>query len=169
MVRFGLFFKYKLFGLNLWINQKVYKEDVRSYSSIVKVNVQKLVVVEEIVFLYFFEDFDLDIDDKFQKRLNKRGNSLGVLSVLFGVRFENISKIFKGVQILKDCSWEVKKGERVGFVGVNGVGECVVFCYIFCCDGKFYVLILCSCNFEYILFLIIQDDKNYELVFFMGD
>lgn len=26
-------------------------------------------------------------------------------------------------QVLKDCSWEVKKGERVGLVGVNGAGK----------------------------------------------
>jgi ATPase subunit of ABC transporter with duplicated ATPase domains len=36
---------------------------------------------------------------------------------------ENIAKTFKGVNILKDVSWEVKKGERVGLVGVNGAGK----------------------------------------------
>lgn len=30
---------------------------------------------------------------------------------------------FKNQQVLKDCSWEVKKGERVGLVGVNGAGK----------------------------------------------
>lgn len=28
-----------------------------------------------------------------------------------------ISITFKNQQVLKDCSWEVKKGERVGLVG----------------------------------------------------
>ncbi len=28
-----------------------------------------------------------------------------------------VSMTFKNQQVLKDCSWEVKKGERVGLVG----------------------------------------------------
>lgn len=39
------------------------------------------------------------------------------------MKFENISKIFKGSMVLKDVLWEVKRGERVGFVGINGVGK----------------------------------------------
>ena len=30
---------------------------------------------------------------------------------------------FKNHQVLKDCTWEVKKGERAGLVGVNGAGK----------------------------------------------
>jgi ATPase subunit of ABC transporter with duplicated ATPase domains len=30
---------------------------------------------------------------------------------------------FKNDQVLRDCSWDVKKGERVGLVGVNGAGK----------------------------------------------
>ena len=30
---------------------------------------------------------------------------------------------FKGADVLKDISWEVKKGERVGLVGWNGAGK----------------------------------------------
>lgn len=30
---------------------------------------------------------------------------------------------FKNQQVLKDISWDVKKGERVGLVGVNGAGK----------------------------------------------
>ena len=30
---------------------------------------------------------------------------------------------FKNHQVLKDVSWDVKTGERVGLVGVNGAGK----------------------------------------------
>ncbi|GFR43044.1 hypothetical protein Agub_g4050 [Astrephomene gubernaculifera] len=49
-----------------------------------------------------------------------RTGSSGISS---GIRLENISMTFKNQQVLKDCSWEVKKGERVGLVGVNGAGK----------------------------------------------
>lgn len=49
-----------------------------------------------------------------------KGLSTGIDS---GVRLERISKTFKDDQVLKDCSWEVKKGERVGLVGINGAGK----------------------------------------------
>ncbi|XP_042512974.1 ABC transporter F family member 5-like [Macadamia integrifolia] len=57
-----------------------------------------------------------------QNRTNKHSNS-GASSVSSGVRLENISKTYKGVTVLKDVSWEVKKGEKVGLVGVNGAGK----------------------------------------------
>lgn len=47
----------------------------------------------------------------------------GASSVSSGVRLENIGKSFKGVTVLKDVNWEVKKGEKVGLVGVNGAGK----------------------------------------------
>ncbi|KAI7737163.1 hypothetical protein M8C21_009002 [Ambrosia artemisiifolia] len=56
----------------------------------------------------------------------KRGNkhsATGASSISSGVRLENISKSYKGVTVLKDVSWEVKKGEKVGLVGVNGAGK----------------------------------------------
>lgn len=34
-----------------------------------------------------------------------------------------MSKSYKGVTVLKDITWEVKRGEKVGLVGVNGVGK----------------------------------------------
>ncbi|PIN20225.1 putative transporter (ABC superfamily) [Handroanthus impetiginosus] len=55
------------------------------------------------------------------KRGNK--NSSGASSISSGVRLENVSKSYKGVTVLKDISWEVKKGEKVGLVGVNGAGK----------------------------------------------
>jgi len=39
------------------------------------------------------------------------------------VRLEGISKSYKGVTVLKDVSWEVQRGEKVGLVGVNGAGK----------------------------------------------
>lgn len=74
----------------------------------------------------------------------------GASSVSSGVRLENVAKAraalrsrppaaaprgaeltrtaaaaqaFKGADVLKDISWEVKKGERVGLVGWNGAGK----------------------------------------------
>ncbi|RZR82650.1 hypothetical protein BHM03_00009104 [Ensete ventricosum] len=56
-------------------------------------------------------------------RQGRKRSSTGASSVSSGVRLENISKSFKGVTLLKDVSWEVKKGEKVGLVGVNGAGK----------------------------------------------
>ncbi|KAG8373299.1 hypothetical protein BUALT_Bualt11G0009500 [Buddleja alternifolia] len=55
------------------------------------------------------------------KRGNK--NSAGASSISSGVRLENLSKSYKGITVLKNISWEVKKGEKVGLVGVNGAGK----------------------------------------------
>ncbi|KAI8110701.1 hypothetical protein M9435_002375 [Picochlorum sp. BPE23] len=40
-----------------------------------------------------------------------------------GIRLEEVAVTFKNHQVLKNASWEVKKGERVGLVGVNGAGK----------------------------------------------
>ncbi|KAF5791156.1 putative ABC transporter, AAA+ ATPase domain, P-loop containing nucleoside triphosphate hydrolase [Helianthus annuus] len=56
------------------------------------------------------------------ERRNKPSGT-GASSISSGVRLENISKSYKGVTVLKDVSWEVKKGEKVGLVGVNGAGK----------------------------------------------
>jgi ATP-binding cassette subfamily F protein 3 len=39
------------------------------------------------------------------------------------LRLEHISKIYSTGEVLKDVTWEVKPGERVGLVGVNGAGK----------------------------------------------
>lgn len=51
------------------------------------------------------------------------GDRAGASSVSSGVRLEGIKKTFKGMELLRDINWEVKKGERVGLVGVNGAGK----------------------------------------------
>lgn len=39
------------------------------------------------------------------------------------LRLENISKIYPTGTVLKDVTWEVKPGDRIGLVGVNGAGK----------------------------------------------
>jgi ATP-binding cassette, subfamily F, member 3 len=39
------------------------------------------------------------------------------------LRLEHISKIYPTGEVLKDINWEVKAGERIGLVGVNGAGK----------------------------------------------
>ncbi|CAK6690020.1 MULTISPECIES: ATP-binding cassette domain-containing protein [unclassified Synechococcus] len=39
------------------------------------------------------------------------------------LRLERISKIYPTGEVLRDVTWEVKAGERIGLVGVNGAGK----------------------------------------------
>lgn len=39
------------------------------------------------------------------------------------LRLEHISKIYPTGEVLKDVNWEVKSGDRIGLVGVNGAGK----------------------------------------------
>ncbi len=43
------------------------------------------------------------------------------------IRFEGISKIYSTDIVLKNISWEIKKGEKVGLVGSNGAGKSTQF------------------------------------------
>ncbi|KAG8383438.1 hypothetical protein BUALT_Bualt04G0013300 [Buddleja alternifolia] len=62
-----------------------------------------------------------------QSQVNyKRGNSknsTGASTISSGVRLENVTKSYKDATVLKNINWEVKKGEKVGLVGVNGAGK----------------------------------------------
>ncbi len=39
------------------------------------------------------------------------------------LRLERISKIYPNAEVLKDVTWEVNPGERIGLVGANGAGK----------------------------------------------
>jgi len=39
------------------------------------------------------------------------------------LRLEHISKIYPTGEVLKDINWEIKAGDRIGLVGVNGAGK----------------------------------------------
>jgi ATP-binding cassette subfamily F protein 3 len=39
------------------------------------------------------------------------------------LRLERVSKIYPTGEVLKDVTWEVKGGDRIGLVGVNGAGK----------------------------------------------
>lgn len=65
---------------------------------------------------------DNSADEVQKKRGNKQSN-MGASTISSGIKLENISKSYKGVTVLKDVTWEVKKGEKVGLVGVNGAGK----------------------------------------------
>lgn len=39
------------------------------------------------------------------------------------LRLEHVSKIYPTGEVLKDVNWEVKPGDRIGLVGVNGAGK----------------------------------------------
>ncbi|KAG0600852.1 hypothetical protein M758_11G066000 [Ceratodon purpureus] len=93
-------------------------------------------VVEEEVPLFLLEEaFEKDSFEKESekggsksegtesKKESRKKEKTGASSVLSGVKLENVSKTYKNATVLKDVSWEVKRGERVGLVGINGAGK----------------------------------------------
>ncbi|WCJ31764.1 ABC transporter F family member 5 [Euphorbia peplus] len=73
-------------------------------------------------------DPDTDIESLFSStdEFNKRGAKkqfTGASGITSGIKLENITKTYKGLTVLKNVTWEVKKGEKVGLVGVNGAGK----------------------------------------------
>ncbi|KAH9718284.1 ABC transporter F family member 5 [Citrus sinensis] len=67
--------------------------------------------------------FSSSADEFENKKYSNKQSNTGASSISSGVKVENISKSYKGVTVLKDVTWEVKKGEKVGLVGVNGAGK----------------------------------------------
>ena len=43
------------------------------------------------------------------------------------LRLERVSKIYSTGEVLRDVTWEVKTGDRIGLVGVNGAGKTTQF------------------------------------------
>ncbi|KAH7851911.1 hypothetical protein Vadar_018248 [Vaccinium darrowii] len=86
----------------------------------VETPVAKTSVEEDDIESLFSENSTDEIN---YKRANNKKSNSGASSVSSGIRLENVSKSYKGVTVLKDVSWEVKKGEKVGLVGVNGAGK----------------------------------------------
>ncbi len=39
------------------------------------------------------------------------------------LRLEHVSKIYPNCEVLRDITWEVRRGDRIGLVGVNGAGK----------------------------------------------
>uniref|UniRef100_A0A7N0UPV8 ABC transporter domain-containing protein n=2 Tax=Kalanchoe fedtschenkoi TaxID=63787 RepID=A0A7N0UPV8_KALFE len=70
-----------------------------------------------------FSNSNTRIEHSDPRRGAKKSNAAGASGISSGVKLENVSKGYKGVTVLKDVTWEVKKGEKVGLVGVNGAGK----------------------------------------------
>ena len=58
---------------------------------------------------------------KIRKSVNLHNHPLPQRNLM--LRLEHISKIYPTGEVLKDINWEVKPGDRIGLVGVNGAGK----------------------------------------------
>lgn len=101
-------------------------------SNTTRVAAVRTAVEEEVPLFMLEEAFEKDYvspesesngDPAPAKKDSKRKDKAGASTVLSGVKLENISKTYKDATVLKDVSWEVKRGERVGLVGINGAGK----------------------------------------------
>ncbi|EXC19706.1 ABC transporter F family member 5 [Morus notabilis] len=90
----------------------------RSSAVAVEESAPETMTKEEIESLFSNET----VDEFDRKRDGKQSNS-GASGISSGIKLENVSKTYKGVTVLKGINWEVKKGEKVGLVGVNGAGK----------------------------------------------
>lgn len=86
--------------------------------SVVSVDIAETSVKVDIESLFLKNSLE-NVDYKWGNR--QYGTSAS--SISSGVRLENVTKSYKGVTVLKYINWEVKKGEKVGLVGVNGAGK----------------------------------------------
>ena len=57
-------------------------------------------------------------------RVMEQTNQPGYTSL----RLENVGITFRNQQVLRDVTWGVQTGDRIGLVGANGAGECVCVC-----------------------------------------
>ncbi|KAL3633200.1 ABC transporter F member 5 [Castilleja foliolosa] len=76
---------------------------------------------EDIESLFSDKNSSNQYETNYKRGSNK--NSASASTISSGVRLENVSKGYKGSTLLKNINWEVKKGEKVGLVGVNGAGK----------------------------------------------
>jgi ATPase subunit of ABC transporter with duplicated ATPase domains len=67
--------------------------------------------------------FSDDSANGYERKRGKNNSNSGASGISSGVKLENVTKSYKGVTVLKDVTWEVKKGDKVGLVGVNGAGK----------------------------------------------
>lgn len=91
---------------------------IAASSSSSAVAVEETTTKEDIESLFS----NTSVDEFENRRVSKQSNS-GASGISSGVKLENVTKSYKGVTVLKDINWEVKKGEKVGLVGVNGAGK----------------------------------------------